>query len=713
MSDPLFVTWQDEKEDGGESKKRAFASASKGLDRSTNFVAKGSDIFRNIEGNLSIRDGMSRRDYNTFRPNEARPEDHREIIKSCRIAYRTIGIVNNIVNLMRDFTIQGIGLVHPNKKIENFYQEWWEKINGREVSSKFVKNLLRDGISSVQRTTAKLRAVDVDNLERGYAADIERVERPVFLEKNEIPWKYTFLNPLLLNPLGDDLALFAGKSLYSLTIPANLIDRIRNPKTLVDISIVDELPENVVDYINKGNKQLPLDGNKVQFFHYNKDDWEKWSDPLLYPILDDIIMLNKMKLADLAALDGAVSHIRLWRLGSLADRILPTQAGINKLSEILINNVGGGAMDLIWGPELDIKETSTEVYKFLGSEKYGATLASIYNGLGIPSVLMGGSAATSGSTTSYISLKTLLERLKYIRNILIEFWTKEIKLVQKSMSFRQPADLQFDKNTLSDEASEKALMLQMVDRNLISIESLQERFGELPELEAVRLKKENRRRKKKFAAPKYGPYADQTETLQKIALQQGSVTPSEVGLELDENDGEKTLLEIQADIAEKQNKQDGPLPAYKPKGRPGQGRPQGSKDKSRKQRTVLPKSSAELVAGFAWAKQAQEFVADIIDPLWLKIVNKSNARMLTDGECKQVEDLKFAVLCELEVYEKLEEEKIISILDNEKLCIPAANNKLMQNTLTKYMEKFGREPSLKEIRQMQASIYVFSKGDFQ
>ena len=35
---------------------------------------------------------------------------------------------------MGDFASQGIRLVHPNKRIERFYRNWFEKIKGEERS---------------------------------------------------------------------------------------------------------------------------------------------------------------------------------------------------------------------------------------------------------------------------------------------------------------------------------------------------------------------------------------------------------------------------------------------------------------------------------------------------------------------------------------------------------------------------------------------------
>ena len=64
-------------------------------------------------------------------------------------------------------------------------------------------------------------------------------------------------------------------------------------------------------------------------------------------------------------------------MGDLEHKIIPTKAAINKLRDILASNVGGGTMDLVWGPELKFTESQSQVYKFLGTEKYQPVLTSI------------------------------------------------------------------------------------------------------------------------------------------------------------------------------------------------------------------------------------------------------------------------------------------------------------------------------------------------
>jgi len=705
----MFVSWDENNEN---SKKMAFATAAKALEKSQPiFRTSGSDIFKDIVPNQSVRDGFSRRDYNAFRPEDATPSDSRLIKLACINAYKRIGLIRNIIDLMADFTVQGVHLAHPNKRIEKFYNEWWNKVNGTERSERFANYLYKVGAVIVQRTTAKLKARDVDNLKQGYTSgDADVVpEPPIEVKKNEIPWRYTFLNPLTIDIMGDDLATFANIPMYAMKVPPSLLARIRNPRNAVDAQIVNAMPRDIVELARQGARTIPLNPNKVFVFHYKKDDWEPWADPILYSIMDDLVMLNKMKLADLAALDGAISHIRLWRLGSLEHKILPTNAAVQRLADMLINNVGGGAMDLIWGPELEIQETKTDIYKFLGQEKYGPTLNAIYAGLGIPPTLTG-AANAAGFTNNYISLKTLTERLNYVRMILTDFWDREIKIVQRAMGFRSPAQVIYERMSLSDEAAEKNLLIQLADRNIISWETVVERFGEITDLERQRLSRNNKDREFGRLPRKAGPWfnPEQKEALEKIALQTGVVTPSEVGLELKpKKDGEEAALKM---------KQPSPFsanPNSKGKGQPQKGRPANSKDtEKRKQKKVLPRTAAEFTQSFAWARKAQKYISDVIDPTWLEVTGKKNMRSLSDEESHNVEHYKFAVLCSLDIYDELNEEKITSAAYKNDLCIPTQVDDLCCVTSAKYLEKYGKEASIDEIRQIQASAYALFKGDF-
>ncbi len=127
-------------------------------------------------------------------------------------------------------------------------------------------------------------------------------------------------------------------------------------------------------------------------------------------------MYRKCRMADLAALDGAVSHIRLWTLGDLDKGILPSKVAIREFSNLLMNVAANGSVfDLIWNPAIKLQETSTELSKFLDVGKYTSVLQSIYAALGYPQMMTGSSKKGGGMTDNFLQVKTLVERLKYGR----------------------------------------------------------------------------------------------------------------------------------------------------------------------------------------------------------------------------------------------------------------------------------------------------------
>ena len=414
-----YLTWGTEQE-----KKKVFKESGKALDE-YRMVDRADAGFRQqfhlIAPSISARPGMGRGDYDYFRPSEQVPEKYREIIHAANTAYRRVGLIRNIIDLMGDFACQGIRLSHPNKKIERFYQNWFARVSGKERSERFLNNLYRTGNLVIRRQTAKISRKNEDNLYKGSASpeiDIEFLKP----KKREIPWKYIFLDPATITIVGNELSNFVGQKNYAILLPPGLRRTINSPKDEIEKRIVAQLPPELIQAA-KANKPYPLPPDNTIVFHYKKDDWQVWADPMIYAILDDVILLEKLKLADTAALDGAISNIRIFKLGNLEHRIAPTPAAAAKLADILENNVGGGTTDLVWGPDIELLESKTSVHQFLGQGKYEPTLNAIYAGLGIPPSLTGLSGVGGGLTNNFISLKTLIERLEYGRNMLLS-WKK-------------------------------------------------------------------------------------------------------------------------------------------------------------------------------------------------------------------------------------------------------------------------------------------------
>lgn len=665
----------------------------------------------NILPGQSGKPSFTREDYEAFRPESVKPHKYSEVAGKCNAVYRNVGLIRNIIDLMGDFTSQGVRLVHPNKRIEQFHQNLWDIWNGSQVTERIANTLYRLATAPVQFYTMKLKTSEVEKLYRS-TADADTYGLPnrlPNLESRELPYKYVILDPASIVPIGGPLASFTQTPTYGLILPQTLKNKIVAPANEQERAIVAQLPDDLVAAA-KSNLPYLLDPEKTSVLYYKKDDWNAYPDPMIYSILDDIDVLQKLKLADLSALDGATSKIRIFKMGNMEHKIAPSPALADKLSEILQNNVGAGTTDIVWGPDIEILETAADTFNFLGDEKYQGTLNNIYAGMGIPPTLTGTFGA-AGTTNNFISLKTLTERLEYGRSIISDFWNKQLRIVQSQMGFRFPAQIVFDRMVLGDEAAEKALLIQLAERNIMSDEMVQHLFKLDPELERIRVKREFQERDSGKRAPKAGSWYNEPDPslkLKQIALQTGQVTPSEVGLELEEKKpGEKPIIDKQIAL-EKQKAKTAPGASNtikkKPKGKPGAGRPKTSKDKQkRKKRSFRARSMMEL-----WARSAQDQIAKVINPVILETFGKKNLRQLTNEESQQAEMIKFGVLANISPDSEITDEKIVASLN-----VPVSSqDKIWYKGLADIFEqKHGRTPSIDEARNLQIFVYSYKYKD--
>ncbi len=619
-----MITWQEGDDEGKAKAMSQFSDnvqAYSGLNKSQGNHYRH---FIDIEPNRSVKPGFTSKDYYAFRPDEAVPNQQRRIIKMCMDAYDKVGIIRNIIDLMGDFGSQGIQIVHKDRSVEKFYQQWFKNINGKERSERFLNNLYKTGNVIIYRSYANITP-QLRSYMKALSSDI-KVEVPSAPE-NQIPWRYNFFNPLTVKMKEGQLSLFMGRQNYTITTNS-FFDKFRSGD--LPNHVIETLPVNVKQAILKGQKDIPLDPERLTISYYKKDDWKQWANPMIYAILDDIVMLEKMRLADMSALDGAISNIRLWTLGNLDHKILPNKAAINKLRDILSSNVGGGTMELVWGPELSFQESSSEVYKFLGSEKYTSVLNSIYAGLGVPPTLTGMASNGGGFTNNFISLKTLLERLQYGRDLLTKFWEKELEIVRKSMGFRYKAHIQFDQMTLSDEAAEKNLLIQLADRDIISHETLLERFKEIPQIENIRIKRELSKRDE-AGPPKASPYhnPNHDQDIEKMDKQ------GQINLKQEKEKQKSVKRNTNTDIKD-------------------DGRPPNSLDNGpRKKRVEKPKTQPGLAETLVWAENSWSKISDTVNNAFLNSHNKKNLRQLTKAQVKDLELIKLDVFTNFDTHESV------------------------------------------------------------
>ena len=651
--------------------------------------------YLDIEDGISVRTSYRKGDYYRFRAGEQPPTLEKEIIERCMNAYEKVGIIKNVIDLMGDFGSQGISLVHTDKNAQKFYRRWWEEVCGSERSERFLNTLFRCGNVVIKRRYAKLNKATQKKMTRG---DDDVIITKENISRRRIPFVYDFLNPINIDVVGGKTALFTGNKKYRMKLSSH----IKKSYEAKEIPI-NELSDEIQKAFKNGDDHIDLNSEDLMVYHYKKDDWQLWSHPMINSILDDITMLEKMKLADMSALDGAISSIRLWRLGDFEHKVLPTKAAIDKLRNILASNVGGGTMDMVWGPELDFKESNTQIYKFLGTEKYQPVLNSIYAGLGIPPTLTGLAGNGGGYTNNFISLKTLTERLEYGRNLLEKFWNTEIRKVQKAMGFAKPAKIRFDHMILSDEAAEKSLLVQLADRDVISTETIRERFGEINDIEESRIKSEGRNRKSNRVPPKAGPYHNShiSDDYNKIALNKDQITIDQV---TDLQPRPVEPVETAPNLQESK-----PNTSERPDG----GRPKNSFDtQPRKQKVVKPLTGPSSANVLIWATNAQKEISELLQPALLAHYGKSNVRKLTKQEAEELELSKFVVLSNIKPFTNITENIIFDILKT-KAKVDTDILIQVEQFVKGFVDKNSKTPSVDEMRQIYCLSYSYAKSPLE
>ena len=693
---PAYVSWDGTKAERDSSLK-VYTNAIQ--EASTASYSARNRNFSDLTTYMSGKPGLRGSDYDHFRPDQAIPEKSKDIIAFARAAYRRIGLIRNSIDLMGDFACQGVRLVHQNKRVEKFYNDWFSRVKGKETSERLCNLLFREANVPIRMRTAKINKQKRLEMQRSVASpDMGADIKISNFSKGEIPWQYSFIDPLTVEVIGGPIATMTGDRRYIIKLPAhisNLIRKLKNSTKPEERELLSQIPSELIQAAeNKQGVLLPPDKTFVYF--YKKDDWQEWADPMTYACFNDLILYERLKLADKTALDGAISKIRIFKLGSLDHKLAPTPAAASALQSILGSNVGGGTTDIVWGPDIELLETGTDVQRFLGEEKYRPTLMAIYACLGIPPTLTGTFGA-SGTTNNFISLKTLTERLSYVRNIVLEFWNHQLKIVQETMGFRFPAQVEFDFMYLDDPTSMTNLLLSMADRNIISDEFVQRHIKAKPDIEQRRVLSENKSRDTKNLE-KVSPYhaVDKDYGLEKIALQTGVASPSQVGVKLKDKDGDESALELRRP---KQNPNPMSPEETNDIGEPG--RPKNSKDtEPRKQKEFKPKTKASVEL---WAKEAQSKISEILNPGILKQFNKKNMRSLTAEEYNQAEQIKFSILYSLDYLESVTEETVQAVL-TQKLSNGVIEK--CEEWISNAKTDINRKLSIEEIRNIRTSFYA-------
>ena len=638
-----------------------------------------SSASRYRQGTIDVKQPFTRDHYEYYRPGDAIPDgknqfEQQNIMTLCYSAYEKLGIIKSVIDMMSEFGAEGISLVHEDAGPAKFYEEWARTVNLEDRAERFLSWLFKSGNTVVRRQYGQLNSPRIQNLKENNPA----------IKYGNIPLNYIFYNPATIEVIGDDLSVYSNNKKYGIKISQNILSKyIKQPTNDVEREIYEGLPDEIKQAINKksdlkGYYLVEIPKDKVYVAHYKKDDHQVWAKPLIYGVLSDVQYNEKIKLAKISSLDGFINVTRLWKLGDHTNNVMPQPEAGSKLANIIASNTGNGGIDIIWDSMISLEEFYPPIENL---SNFAEDTGSILLGLGIPESLIGGKDATGKSSSSgnNVSLKTLVKRLEAGRRELRKWLNVEIDIIQERMGFRKRPEIQFKNSNLFDEQMYFKMILDLVDRNILSEERVLQILNEIPSIENSRISKEEKMRedgqKPHKASPYYNP---QLPDQQKHEIDKVKLTDK---------------LAQKAAAADPSNRSDNLSKEKLKEPRPA-GRPPASKDRLPRTR----KSKAEqTMLGYALYDKIHNLSQDI----YLNYYKLDNARQLTNDQKKEIESAKIKILSQVEDPEK--ELNIENIYNN----FNAELHKEFLGILDKYFDKSQQKGlSNEEKKALIVSAYL-------
>lgn len=455
------------------------------------FLASEGEFISNDRASASM--GGVRYDGSTERSGGSNTNDIKNRIGACREAYENEGIIGNIVDLMVDFALEGIEITHKSAPIQKFYRQWAEKIDLMNLAEQVLKCTYRDGNVPILAYWGKISEKEVKSFKKA----VGKTQANLFTDHSNdgdkiIPYRFQVLDVLNLDRSGSEMLGTAGweyqfdKEDYE-SLGENMDANTRN--------IVNQLKDTLgAKEFNKikSSGRMTLDSSMFDMLYYKKDGYKSWANPMLWRVIKDVKFKNMLRSMDISVAEGVTNALTIVKLGNTEAGLPPSKNKYKQVVNMLKNP--SKSKTIVWDDLIDVQTVFPPVEKFFNPEKYQQVDNDIRSGLGIAEILVNGGGGNYSS--SFLAVKTLLERLQMGRQTFLGWLQKQAAIVAKNMGFKSAPVIRMTNMSLNDQTTEKQFLLELFDRNAVSFETLTDRFGENFDIEQERVKREDKKRSK-------------------------------------------------------------------------------------------------------------------------------------------------------------------------------------------------------------------------
>lgn len=432
--------------------------------------------------------------------------DVREAIILCQKAYYNIPCIRNTVDLMTEFTTNQILLRGGSKKSNIFFGEWLKKINSWDFTDQWFREFYRSGNVVTYRVES---VIDEEG------SKVLRMNLSLLGEDGiKIPIRYVILNPADIQLAGN--ISFSSPIYYKLLSDYEL-HRLRNPVTQEDKEILETLDPETKKLVNDkrtGSITMPLPTSKIITAFYKKQDYEPFSVPMCFPVLDLVNWKYEMMKQDMAISRTMQQAILLITMGNE-----PEKGGLNpkamEAMRLMFENESVGRV-IVADYTTKAQFVIPGISELLDPKKYVVVDREIQTGL---NTVLG---TDEKFANQIIKVKVFMERLKQAQESFINnFLTPEIKRIAKNLGLKSYPTPYFKKIDLNDETEWNRLVTRMYEIGLLTPEDSLKAIetGTLPSIEELNESQiEFRTQKDKgFYAPIVGGPADQLKLAKETA----------------------------------------------------------------------------------------------------------------------------------------------------------------------------------------------------
>lgn len=346
----------------------------------------------------------------------------RDTIVLCQKAYYNFSIFRNTIDLMTEFSCSPIYFSGGNEQSRKFFEIWAQRVNLWKLQDMFFREFYRSGNVFLYKIHAEFTKQDMRVISEIMGAENN---------SSEIPIRYIILNPADIQAIGSTSFLTPK---YIKVLNDFEMQILTNPETDQDKELAKRIV-NIKDIQNKSAMTVPnqqmvfeLNGDKIISVFYKKQDYEPFSVPMGFPVLEDINWKQELKNMDMAISRTIQQAVLLVTMGN--DEVgMPTKEQIGTLRKIFENESVGRI--LVTDYTTDIKFIIPEISNILDPKKYEVVDRDIRYGLN--NVLFGEEKYANTNT----KIEVFLSRLKHARETFInEFLMPEVKKIGKSLGFK-------------------------------------------------------------------------------------------------------------------------------------------------------------------------------------------------------------------------------------------------------------------------------------